>query len=168
MSDADTTNGVWHVTVSELAELLREALRAVAPIAARAQIPYGEETAYDDWDNIAQCLYNNIVVRSVRFARGMDQSVILPNYAMLYERFDAFDAIIQVTDPSKTVGGPIVFHSFVTRDQPFDTVRGVKLQDDHETATSQRFEGSAATVGFSLLVRRGGSGFVVEELDVEL
>ena len=160
--------GIWHITVSELVGLFQEALQAVVPVAAKARIPYGEETAYDDWDRIAQCLYDSIVIRNIRFARGIGQSVVLPDYAMSYDRLDAFDAYIQVIDPLGTAVGPIVFYGFVTHRQPFDTVRGVRLQDDHETATSERFEGPAAMVGFSLLVRRASARSVVEDLDVEL
>ena len=81
-------SGVWRTRVTDLVFIFREALQVLAPVVRKAQINYEDDLAYDDWDNIAQNLYSNIVERSVRFATGLDGDLSLPSYAMLYETYE--------------------------------------------------------------------------------
>jgi hypothetical protein len=160
-------NAVWHVHVSELIGLFQEALQVLAPVMVRAQIQYTEDTAYDDWDNIAQCLYENMVCRSIRFATEIDETIDLPAYAMLYETY-SHTALVQMEDLSKPAAGPFAFHSFVTRKHPFDTAVGIQLRDDYKTATSVRHEAGFDRVQFKLVLRDRTETRTISELDIVL
>jgi hypothetical protein len=148
-------SGVWRTRVTDLLLIFREALQVLAPVVKKAGINYEDDLAYDDWDNIAQSLYTNIVERSVRSAAGLDEDLTLPSYAMLYERYEQ-NALILVLHPRHASAEPVVFHSFASRQGSFDTVVGVVLTGNRRTEGVPLWEAPAAGARFGLLLRYSG------------
>src|SRR5690606_20593651 len=58
-------NNNWKTSVTELLVISRGALLAIIPWLEKAKIKWKEDEAYDDWDNIAESLYANIVCSSL-------------------------------------------------------------------------------------------------------
>jgi hypothetical protein len=160
---------MWNTTLTELLEVFHDALCAVAPILERAQIPYQEHLAYDDWDNIAQCLFTNIVEHSVASATQVvsDGQLQLPRYATLYGDYSQ-NALILVDDASSAVPSSVVFHSFVERETMFDTAVGVEVESNMRTATSKRREIPIGRARFSVYVRTVDGPRTMEQLTVAL
>lgn len=81
--------GAWCVTVNVLLANLRDALSALAPVAERAHISWREGEAYDDWDDLASCVYGILVGRTINADASAGTGVLplapydmrLPSYA---------------------------------------------------------------------------------------
>ncbi len=89
----------------------------------RAQIHSDELRAYDDWDAIAEALFENIVVRSIQWSDQAFHDIDLGRYATLREG-RARTPHLLVRDGSKNEWN--VFHSIVSRRHPFDSVTWLK------------------------------------------
>jgi hypothetical protein len=61
----------WTTSTDELLGLFGDAIRALVPIAERAQMRWKEPDAYDDWDQICEAIYRSIVIRSIEFAEEL-------------------------------------------------------------------------------------------------
>lgn len=51
----------WNTSVTELIMVFRGALISIIPWLERAKIYWKNGESYDDWDNIVNALYENIV-----------------------------------------------------------------------------------------------------------
>jgi hypothetical protein len=113
---------IWRTSVTDVLLIFRDALRALVPHVTRAHIQWREGTAYDDWDEIAQVLYEKIVVSSALWALPEHErsTAEFPVYNMTYDSY-AGKAVIIVNEESDSER--LVFHSFATQDRPFDRVR---------------------------------------------
>jgi hypothetical protein len=120
---------VWRTTVDQLLLILRDALRALVPHVEKARIEWRDGSAYDDWDEIAQTLYNKIVVSSLLWAMPEDERghCQLPDYNMTYSSY-AGKTVIAVNRASAQ--RRLVFHSFATTIDPFDKVRACSVDRD--------------------------------------
>lgn len=121
---------VWPTTPDDLMGILRQALLALAPVMEEAHIPLEEGSAYDDWDEVAQTLYKNVVVRSIQWSEGLDLQLRMPAYDMLYDDYSQF-AYVAVKDGRSGPGSQLAFHSFVPgARRRFDTVRCIGVSND--------------------------------------
>lgn len=128
--DADSGTR-WTTTVGELVGIFRDALAAVAPILERARVHSDELRSNDDWDEIAQALFENVVVRSIRWSQEADHDIDLGRYAMLGQPSGYAPRLLVRGDRGDVWR---TFHSIVSRQQPFDTV---KAMDGDEQAMSE-------------------------------
>lgn len=112
---------MWRTTVTDVVLVFRDALRALVPHVTKAKIEWREDAAYDDWDEIAQMLFEKIVVASAVWAlpEAERSQIHFAAYDVMYESY-AGKAVIVVNTPNRE---KLVFHSFGTRDEPFDIVR---------------------------------------------
>jgi len=121
---------VWATTVNDLMRILRRALLVLAPVMAEAHIHLEEGKAYDDWDEVAQSLYKNVVVRSIQWSEGLDLQLSMPAYDMLYPDYSQF-AYVAVQEGRKTHGSKLAFHSFIPDvHRRFDMLRCVAVAND--------------------------------------
>lgn len=147
----------WTTTIGELVRIFHDALAAVAPILERARIHSDELRAYDDWDEIAQALFENVVVRSIRWSQEANHDIDLGRYATLGQRRgDAPRLVVQGDRGDKWR----TFHSIVSRQQPFDTVKA--LEGDEEVMSEIPFE--RARFALRIAERDG----LIETLTVDL
>jgi hypothetical protein len=118
----------WQTTVTDVVLIFRDSLRALAPHVAKARIEWRDDAAYDDWDEIAQVLFEKIVVASVVWSlpEADRPRIDFVAYDVMYDSY-AGKAIIVLEMPESE---RLVFHSFGTRDEPFDTVRGRKVDKE--------------------------------------
>jgi hypothetical protein len=100
----------------------RVALLTLVPIVERVGIPWKRPEAYDEWDSIVSVLFENLVVKILRWSlpendqRGMQlpaYDLLLPTYADL--------STLEVVHPSLQPGRWL-FHAFGTESEAFDLV----------------------------------------------
>jgi hypothetical protein len=120
---------VWQTTVDQLLQVFRDALRALVPHVERVRIEWRDDSSYDDWDAIAQTLYEKIVVSSLLWSMPEKEREHhqLPDYNMAYTSYEG-KTVIAVNRTSSR--DRLVFHSFATEKDPFDKVRVCKVQRD--------------------------------------
>lgn len=118
----------WTATPGELLNVFRDALLAIVPVVERAMMGWRDEEAYDDWDAIADVLYEQLVVASVRWSLAeTDHAAFkMPPYNTLVESYNDL-RFFAVTAP--TLRAPGAFHSFSTTGTAFDTVRVRELDE---------------------------------------
>jgi hypothetical protein len=110
----------WITSVDELVTIFRDALAAVAPVLERAHIYSDDQKAYDDWDEIAQTLFDSIVARSIRWSEEAGADVDLGQYATLGQKGAEMPHLV-ARDGADDVWKS--FHSIVSRQGLFDTVK---------------------------------------------
>jgi hypothetical protein len=120
---------VWRTTIDQLLLIFRDALRALVPHVEKARIEWRDGSSYDDWDEIAQTLFNKIVVSSLLWAMPEDERghCQLPDYNMTYTSYAGKTVIIVNCASAER---RLVFHSFATTIDPFDTVRAWRVDRD--------------------------------------
>lgn len=82
-----SNNKAWATSIQFLIQTFRDTLAALCPYMDKVQIRWRHEEAYDDWDEIAQCLYNNMVLRTIRFSTRELGDLILPDYGTVYDSY---------------------------------------------------------------------------------
>lgn len=160
--------GFWRSTVTQLLGVFRRALCSLIPSVTDARIPWRDDEAYDDWDEIAEVLYRNIVVRTLQHAEECGEGVELPPFDTVIQCYADVD-VIEVFNKSHNSDGPLVFVGLSTRDQPFDTVKAVVVSKDLDVRDSTLHYVPLSSCTFGLL-RRGTKGERKEvfEIGVEL
>ncbi len=122
--------------VVDLINNFQAALIAILTSVKRAGIPWQRPSAYDDWDSMANAIYNGLVVGPIRWALpDCDRNEFrLPVYDMMLPSYAQVSAI-EVLLPEPT-DGLRIFHALGTRYAPFDTVEwrcvsldGIPLSD---------------------------------------
>lgn len=105
--------------VANLIHIFRNSLVALIPYLEQAHIPWREPDSYDEWDEIAQVLYKNIVIQSIKWSLSDHQveSLLVPDYGMSYENYSMMSFVEVIS------GSPyMLFHRFTTTVDPLDTV----------------------------------------------
>jgi hypothetical protein len=92
---------LWRTNIGELLRIFRDAMKALVPQLKRAKIEWRDGAAYDDWDEIAQILYEKIVVSSLLWAMPEEKRELfhLSVYGMTYSAY-ASNAVITVNHAS--------------------------------------------------------------------
>ena len=100
----------------------RAALHALVPMVDRVGIPWKRPDAYDEWDTIASVVFENLVVKVLRWSLPESDhwQIKLPAYDLLLPTY-ADMSTIEVVHPSLRPGRWL-FHAFDTESEPFDLV----------------------------------------------
>lgn len=115
-------------SVGELLAIFRGSLLAVIPWLEKARIKWNGEEAYDDWDNIAEALYENIVCASLTGEVASDYDV--PKYDFQYHSYALYDFVGVRTKDGREMRSAFV--SFQTRLSPLDSVLIAELNEAEE------------------------------------
>lgn len=100
----------------------RAALLAIIPMAEAVGLPWKRGDAYDEWDELANCMYRQLVGSLLPMQTDRHGRVIanLPAYDMLYGEYGQY-ATIEVRNIALGPGR-WVFHAFGTSQTPLDIV----------------------------------------------
>jgi hypothetical protein len=127
--------------VTELLDVLRSGLAALVPVVERLAIPWADGDAYDDWDNIASTLYDQLVVNTSQNAIEVDETVTFAKYDMVYPAYQGLAHFEVVSKQTNEMLG--VFVGFAGIDRNFTSakyvVRGAKDVVDTTTTRSVTF-----------------------------
>jgi hypothetical protein len=109
----------WKTSVTELLVILRGALMAIIPWLEKAKIKWTDEEAYDDWDNIAESLYQNIVCSSLTGEIASEYQIA--KYNLNYEDYSSINFIgVRHKDNSEKKFAFVAFQSNLS---PMDSVK---------------------------------------------
>ncbi len=110
------------MTVTELVVNFRTGLLGLLPAVERVEMPWRPSDAYDEWDDLAQAVYEALVVWPLRWTLPEDQHRLfrMPRYNLLLATYAGL-SLIEVVTPNSS-GAIQVFHALGTGDAPFDTV----------------------------------------------
>lgn len=120
----------WRTTTTEIVEVFRESLVALVPIMEKAHLPWKEGEAYDEWDRIASSVFEGIVVSTLQWGLmcGEFAEIRMPAYDMVYSDYHEF-SFIECVNISPVRDSYLVFHKFITRKNPFDTVQSYQINE---------------------------------------
>ena len=121
------TGTEWTTTVSDLVATFRSGIASLVPTLEQAHIPWRDEDAYDQWDEIASLLYRVVVAEPLSHAVAVPDIELAP-YDMVLESYAAY-SFIEVSAPGIPSGHAAALHRFVTDSAPFDVVEVVLLND---------------------------------------
>jgi hypothetical protein len=116
--------------VTELMENFRAALLALLPMAERVGITWRRGEAYDEWDGLANCLFEQLVESPIRWSLSGDSydPPTLAAYDMMLLSYRDV-ATIEV-DHVGLGSGRWIFHAFGTEHTPFDIIEVRKVSVD--------------------------------------
>jgi hypothetical protein len=154
----------WETSLSDLLDIFRQSLSALAPILEKAKISWQEAEAYDDWDSIAANLFENIVVNSLRFSQEITSDLRLPEYDIIYPSYKDFD-IIFVEGSDIPMGTLAVFIGLAGTSQDFSTVKWLEV-DSNGSVIAEEVRHAAFGQSKFFLLHAGN--IRVDSLTVEL
>ena len=109
----------WATSIQFLMQTFRSTLAALCPYMDKVKIGWQLEDAYDDWDQITQCLFDNMVLRTIRYSKNGLENLIFPEYGTVYDTYLG-KSFIAVLDKANMQYYPFV--GFSTLKFPFDQV----------------------------------------------
>jgi hypothetical protein len=153
----------WRTTVGELMQIFRDALVALVPALDRARIGWRSPDASDNWDAIVQVLFDNIVVSALQWSLPLKQQerFAVPKYETTH-RFYGYRNFIQViVDDDRR----LVFHSFDSQKDLFDTVRCLLLDENGAVISPEPVSVPFESAAFALRLL---GGIALTDLEVAL
>jgi hypothetical protein len=151
----------WVTSVDELAQIFRDALIALVPIADRTHMRWREPSNYDDWDSIAAAIYESIVSRSLEESSEWNKFDPIPKYDRRTDRYSNSSFLTTKDEP-----GACAFVCFETKSSPFDTCLFGRLDKSNVVISFERR--STDLVNFVLAGRCGNAVTIVDALLVRL
>lgn len=77
-------------TINSLMAAFRKALRAVVPVAEEIGIPWREPDAYDDWDAVANGLYEGFLLHGIRESKEYNNTLPLAPYGVRRDDYTSY------------------------------------------------------------------------------
>lgn len=90
------------MTITDLVGVYASALLALIPHAERVHMRWREGESYDDWDAIAEALWNSFVVSPMADALSGGTPLQLPRYGFAYDIY-SFDDVLAVSGPAPEI-----------------------------------------------------------------
>lgn len=116
----------WNTSVNELLIIFRGSLLSIVPWLEKANIKWKDEESYDDWENIALVLYENIVCASLVGEVLPEYSIA--KYGFTYDDYSGVDYLkVMSKEYSEKSLALISFQSFSS---PLDSVKVAILDND--------------------------------------
>lgn len=119
----------WKTSINEIIEIFRGTLVAIVPWVEKAKIKWNKDS-YDDWDNIAQAIFKNIVCSSIEGEVLVEYS--LTKYDFQYKDYSDLDYI--KVKCKNHLGKDLAFVSFQSEFTPMDKIK-VAVLDSAEKVT---------------------------------
>jgi hypothetical protein len=152
---------IWPVTVDELVAIFRAGLMDLIPTFDRAHIPWRGDQTYDDFERVAEALYDSVVRDSLASARGLQGAMGIARYGLREQRERSR---ILVNDPSLKLS----LLGLISLNTAFDAIQCVRIDSngvDIGLAEELPFDGAR----FLLEARfADGPPRTVREVQVEL
>jgi|GEM_PF-2265110 len=145
------------MTVTELIRNFREGLLGLLPVVERVRMPWRPLDAYDEWDELAQAVYEALVVWPLRWtlAESEHEHFEMPEYNLLIPTYTG-KSLIEVI-PAQPDGSIRVFHALGTSKAPFDVV---EWRDVGPTgAPASDVLGTTSLEEARFVLRYAGNGF---------
>lgn len=155
-------NTILQISVTELLILFKESLSALIPWIEKVKIRWKEGEAYDDWDNIAEALYKNIVCASLIGEVAIDYP--LANYNFIYDNYSILD-FIEVKSKVHT-DKRMAFISFSSNKYPLDNVKIAYIDSDCNNIGCSFLENNDLT--YVYIKKQEGREIIIDKIKVTL
>lgn len=152
----------WKTSVTELLAIFKGALLAIIPWLEKAKIKWKEGEAYDDWDNIADSLYRNIVCSSLTGEVASDYSIAKYNFH--YEDYSSID-FIQVKSERHS-DKYLAFVAFQSISTPLDSIKVAEL--DKADKVVKHLDLKQGDLEFVFVKNNKGEKEVIDKVDLML
>ena len=152
----------WKTSVTELLAIFRGALLAIIPWLEKAKIKWKEGEAYDDWDNIAESLYKNIVCSSLTGEVASEYEIAKYNF-----NYDDYVSINFIEVKSKDNSEKkFAFVAFQSNSSPMDSVKVAELDKTEKVIgyTNLKFD----SLDFVFVKNFNGKQEVIDSIEVVL
>lgn len=150
---------IWHISISDMILNFRNALIAILPQMEYAHIEWADGAQYNDYDKIAEALYESFVAMNFTY----DTDLVLTRYGFNNEEYQHKN-FVAIDAPEL---GIVPFVQFKTVNEPYDSVEVAMLKDD--VAVELRVLSLNGLKDKFLFVRNNGvDRELVYEINVEL
>ena len=129
------TSSYQRFQIPQLLLILQESYVSLIPAIEKAKLPWRNEIAYDEWDRIADSLFDAIVINPVLHSLECSEIANIARYGFLYEDYSARSFFL-ITDSSTS--SQFVFLQFITAENPFDQFICQRLTADYQVAKESR------------------------------
>jgi hypothetical protein len=177
----EKNNDYWKTNLNEVMYIFRGALNSLVPWLEKSKIPWKDEAAYDDWEAISECLYFNLVLRSISFSDPLYEleGIKLSRYDRFYSDYSEISYVEVIPNlDQKNYFNEIVeslgkntiwaFNSFETSKTPFDMVSFIGI-DEKGKPINNDFELPIEKIEFQFRYRKSPKELIIlKELNVHL
>lgn len=153
---------IWNTSTNHLIDIFKGAIIALIPWLENAKINWKDGDAYDDWDNIVNVLFENIVCSSIIGEVSENHSIAKYNY--FYDDYANVDFIIIKSDYYKNE--KLAFISFQSVSNPFDSIKIAILNSSYKVVKSTTIRNK--NINFKFCRNRNGKRELIDNFDVIL
>lgn len=152
----------WKTSVTELLAIFRGALLSIIPWLEKAKIKWKEGESYDDWDNISESIYMNIVCSSLIGDVASEYGIAKYNFD--YNDYTPIN-FIEVRDKDNSEK-KFAFVAFQSNFSPLDSVKVAELDKMNKVVgyTNLKFD----SLQFVFVKNINGEREVIDSLEVAL
>lgn len=150
----------WKTSVNELIAIFKGALIALVPWLEKAKINWKENEHYDDWDNIANVLFNNIICSSL-FGEILEEYPIA-RYDFEYDNYSELNFILVKSEDYD--GHNLAFVSFQSISLPLDHIKVAMLNDSDKVVEYLTLE--ADNIEFSFVRKRNDKKEISDTIEI--
>lgn len=126
LPETGSPNGISKEQINHLLETFRSGLRALIPVADAARIPWCEGEAYDDWDSLANRLFEVFIKRPIIEDEKSEDMLSLPPYDMQLGSYSEYSWIELGNDTDRI----LAFNRFILREPTAAEVEAVQVSSD--------------------------------------
>ncbi len=152
----------FSTSVNGLIKVYCEAMAALMPSLDRVNIEWRDGSAYDDFDQIAECLFKGIVLNSLQ--HGTDSSQEFFAYGRGYDEYGNLNYI--AVDNANVESNRVAFQSFQSSSAPMDSVKIALLDDNLQKIAVQVIPN--VNLRFSLACIVNGNRLMLDRLSIPL
>lgn len=150
----ETNADVWETSVEEVMSIFRDALASLAPFLAKARISSQEGKQYDDYDAIAEMLFEKIVINTIKWSFADSEEIEIPVYGFEFDP-KKHTAFIDVCFGSQPDEKQYVFQDFSSEKYLFDTVKCYPLGKTQSLFSAETAYVSLNECSFQLRHKKG-------------
>lgn len=124
----DASEGGFRISVNDCIGIFRDAVIALIPFAERARLTWEDVNPHDDWERIAEMLFNVFVARPIMLdASAVRGQMPLPPYDYDVDSYSQY-SWIEVYLPNESQGFPLI--RLLSQGSPFDAVQLARIDPD--------------------------------------
>lgn len=139
------------ISIDDLISTFRDALVAVVPAADRAGLTWSDENSHDDWERLAECLFDVFVASPIRADPRWTSAIEpLPRYDFDIPEYGSL-SWIEVIIPERPAR--FAFVRLLSREEPFDALQVVQLDQDAWSAGERSILQWASGMQFRVIER---------------
>ncbi len=151
---------MWSTSINYLLDIFKGAVLSIIPWLDKAKINWKDEDAYDDWDNIVNALFENIVCSSI--VGEVSKNYPIAKYNYHYDDYSNVDFII--IRSGEYANENLAFISFQSISDPFDNIKVAILNISFKVV--KRVSIKNENIDFKFCRNKNGKKELIDNFDV--